>query len=655
MIEWLWLVPLLPLAGSVILMVTRGELSDRIVSFVGVGSVGLAAVVAVLVGGAFLAGEGAEAARAGIVTWISAGDFAVRFGLHLDALSVVMILVITIVGFLIHLYSTAYMAGDEGYSRFFAYMNLFMFAMLILVLADNLLLLYLGWEGVGLCSYLLIGFWYRDPENGYAARKAFVVTRAGDTGMLIGLILIATSLDTLDIQTALARAAEQWPVGSGIALAAAALLLAGAVGKSAQLPLQTWLPDAMAGPTPVSALIHAATMVTAGMYLIARTHTLFTLAPAVQLAVAVVGALTLLLAAFAALSQRDIKRILAYSTMSQIGYMFLALGVGAWSAAVFHFMTHAFFKALLFLAAGALILALHHEQDIFRMGGLRKRMPGVFWAFLIGAAALASVPLVTAGFYSKEQILAGAWAAETGGFWLGLAGLAAAFVTAVYIFRAVFIVFFGEPAHAAHEAYHETHGEERGAGRPPDDAAAAAARGGARYAILIPLAVLSVLSIVGGFVETPASLGHLTLFSDFLATTLPAANEAESGAGELALELAAALASLGGIAVAYFLFFPGRTRAARVPERPPWPTALDRTWTSGWGFDRLYDAVFVRPFVTTAALLRGDPVDGVYDGVAGSLRAAWRGSGQSQTGELRWYAAGMLAGLVVVVAVALFL
>src|SRR5690606_34495059 len=232
-----------------------------------------------------------------------------------------------------------------------------------LVLADNLLLLYLGWEGVGLCSYLLIGFWYRDPANGYAARKAFVVTRAGDTAMLIGLILLATSFSTLDIQEILSRAEAERPPGSRLALAAAALLLAGAVGKSAQLPLQTWLPDAMAGPTPVSALIHAATMVTAGMYLIARTHVLFALAPAVQLAVAVVGALTLLLAAFAALAQRDIKRILAYSTMSQIGYMFLALGVGAWSAAVFHFMTHAFFKALLFLAAGALILALHHDQD----------------------------------------------------------------------------------------------------------------------------------------------------------------------------------------------------------------------------------------------------------------------------------------------------
>src|SRR5690606_22590738 len=355
--DWLWLVPLLPLAGSAVLMASRGELPHRAVSVVGVGSVGLAAVAAVIAAAQYLAAPEAGAFyRASLGTWMTAGDFAVELALRLDALSVVMILVVTVVGFLIDLDSTAYMAEDEGYARFFAYMNLFMAAMLVLVLADNLLLLYLGWEGVGLCSYLLIGFWYRNPANGYAARKAFVVTRAGDTAMLIGLILLATSLGTLDIATLLASAPAEWTPGEGIALAAAALLLAGATGKSAQLPLHTWLPDAMAGPTPVSALIHAATMVTAGVYLIARMHPLFVLAPAVQATVAAIGALTLTLAAAAALGQTDIKRVLAYSTMSQIGYMFLALGVGAWSAAVFHFMTHAFFKALLFLAAGALIL-----------------------------------------------------------------------------------------------------------------------------------------------------------------------------------------------------------------------------------------------------------------------------------------------------------
>src|SRR5690606_813368 len=456
---------------------------------------------------------------------------------------------------------------------------------------------------------------------------------------------------TLDIQEILTGAEQEWPVGSGLALAASSLLLAGAVGKSAQLPLQTWLPDAMAGPTPVSALIHAATMVTAGMYLIARMHTLFVLAPAVQLAVAVVGAVTLLLAAFAALSQRDIKRILAYSTMSQIGYMFLALGVGAWSAAVFHFMTHAFFKALLFLAAGALILAMHHEQDIFRMGGLRRRLPLVFWTFLIGSAALASVPLVTSGFYSKEQILAGAWSAERGAFWLGLAGLVAAFLTSVYIFRAVFIVFFGAQASAA---------DRDDPIRAAEDRTRAADGRRTRLAISIPLVVLAVLSIVGGFVETPASLGHVNVFSGFMESALPETADAEGGAGEIALELAAAVISLAGIALAYWLFFPGRRRArqadsARVSERPPWPLALDRLWASGWGFDRLYDLVFVTPFMLISSLLRGDLVDRIYDGIAAALRFAWRGAADSQTGELRWYAAGMLAGLVIVIAVALLL
>jgi NADH-quinone oxidoreductase subunit L len=286
--------------------------------------------------------------------------------------------------------------------------------MLVLVLADNLLLLYLGWEGVGLCSYLLIGFWYQDAANGRAARKAFIVTRVGDTALLIGLLLLFTKLGTLQIQPLMELASERWVVGSSITVAVAGLLLGGALGKSAQLPLQTWLPDAMAGPTPVSALIHAATMVTAGVYLIARMNVLFTLSPVIQTTVAAVGAGTLILAGFSALTQRDIKRVLAYSTISQIGYMFVGVGVGAWAPAMFHFMTHAFFKALLFMAAGVVIIGLHHEQDMFKMGGLRKRAPLAFWTFLAGSLSLAALPLVTAGFYSKDAILAGAWASDAG-------------------------------------------------------------------------------------------------------------------------------------------------------------------------------------------------------------------------------------------------
>ena len=491
MLPLLWLIPTLPLAGFLTLALGGSHLSRRSVAVIGTGSVALSALIAILIAIDFIAARPPGLAfQQEAWVWIGIAGFSPRIGFYLDALSLVMVLVVTIISFLIHLYSTEFMISDEGYARFFAYMNLFVGSMCILVLADNLLFLYLGWEGVGLCSYLLIGFWYRDPVNGRAARKAFMVTRIGDTAMGIGLFLLFTHLGTLDIQPLMQRMVQQWPEGSGLALIAAGLLLSGAVGKSAQLPLQTWLPDAMAGPTPVSALIHAATMVTAGVYLIARTHVLFTLAPPVQLAVAVIGALTLLLAGFSALAQKDIKRVLAYSTISQIGYMFLALGVGAWSSAIFHLMTHAFFKALLFLSAGVVIMRLHEEHDIFRMGGLRKKLPVAFWTFLIGSASLAALPLFTAGFYSKDLILWQAWSSAGGNAWLWAAGWAGAILTGLYIFRVVFLVFFGEARTAM----------------PPETR-----RPGLR--ITIPLIVLAALSLVGGWIETPPFLGNLTLFS----------------------------------------------------------------------------------------------------------------------------------------------
>ncbi|MGH8297045.1 MAG: NADH-quinone oxidoreductase subunit L, partial [Steroidobacteraceae bacterium] len=442
MLSLLALVPALPLAGFAVLFVSAGALPKRWIAAIGVGSVGISTLLAFIVAAGFLSDP--RPYTEVIWRWIAVEGFQPDIGFYLDSLSLVMMLVVTFVSFLIHLYSAEFMAADEGYSRYFAYMNLFVGSMLVLVLADNLLLLYLGWEGVGLCSYLLIGFWYRDPANGLAARKAFVVTRAGDTAMSIGLFLLFTHLGTLEIQPLMRAAATAWPAGSALPVAAAALLLGGAVGKSAQLPLQVWLPDAMAGPTPVSALIHAATMVTAGVYLIARTHVLYQLAPPVHTAVAVIGAATLLLASFSALNQRDLKRILAYSTISQIGYMFLALGIGAWSAAIFHFMTHAFFKALLFLAAGVVIQRLGEEHDIFRMGGLRRRLPLAFWSFLIGSAALAALPFVDAGFYSKDLILFDVWESGPDGPWLWAAGTLGALLTSIYIFRAVFVVFFGE-------------------------------------------------------------------------------------------------------------------------------------------------------------------------------------------------------------------
>lgn len=407
----------------------------KLSAVVGVGSIGLSALITILIGIQFLTNppEGHAFVQT-LWTWIAADDFKVNIAFHLDALSMVFAFVVTFVGFWIHLYSTEYMADDEGFSRFFAYMNLFVGAMLMLVMGDNLLLLYLGWEGVGLCSYLLIGFWYRDPANGYAARKAFIVTRVGDAAMAVGLFMLFYSFNSLNIQEILSVAPHVWSPGNKLAVASTLLLLGGAVGKSAQLPLQVWLPDAMAGPTPTSALIHAATMVTAGVYLIARMNGIYLLAPLSMTAVAIVGAATLLVAGFAGMAQTDIKRVLAYSTVSQIGYMFLALGVGAWSAGVFHFMIHAFFKALLFLAAGAIILAQHHEQNMFKMGGLAKALPVTFWTFLIGSASLAALPLITAGFYSKDAIIWYAWSGPNGSIYLWMAAVFGAMVTAFTLF-----------------------------------------------------------------------------------------------------------------------------------------------------------------------------------------------------------------------------
>ncbi|HYP63389.1 MAG TPA: NADH-quinone oxidoreductase subunit L, partial [Acidocella sp.] len=546
--------------------------------------------------------------------WLDVGGVSVQIGLRLDPLSLVMMLVITGVGFLIHLFATEFMEGEEGYGRFFAHLNLFVAAMLLLVLADDFLVLYTGWEGVGLCSYLLVGFWWRDPANGLAARKAFIVTRIGDTAFLIGLLLIASQLGTLNIAGAMKNAAQSWQVGSPVATLAAFLILGGAVGKSAQLPLQTWLPDAMAGPTPVSALIHAATMVTAGVYLIARTHPLFLLAPEAELTVGIIGGATLLLAGFSALAQNDIKRILAYSTMSQIGYMFLALGVGAWNAALFHLMTHAFFKALLFLSAGAVTMRLHHEQNIFKMGGLARRLPAAFWSFLIGSAALAALPLVTAGFYSKEAILSGAWAGGTSGRVLWVAGVLGAFMTGLYIFRAVFIAFFGE----AHTEVSGRYG----------------------WRVILPLTVLSVLSLVGGLIELPPAFGHVTLLSNLLAPVLPPTR----GVAGVTPLLLASLAALLGITLAALLYW--------RPVQAPAETPLWRFWHAAAGFDWLYDRVLVRTVLWAARVNGDDFIDSLYDFIAWVTQAIHREVRRTQNGHVRFYTAGLAIGSVSLIAIA---
>jgi NADH-quinone oxidoreductase subunit L len=621
MLHFLWLIVAIPFVSAAVLGLFGSLLSKRLVAVLGAGSIAVSAGLTLLIAAEFILSPPANNAFVQhLWTWIESGGFRPEIALYLDSVSLIMLLVVTFVGFLIHLYSAEYMHDDEGYARFFAYMNLFVASMLALVLANNLLLLYLGWEGVGLCSFLLIGFWYREPQNVRAARKAFVVTRCGDTAFALGLFLLFTRLGTLDIQEVMSRASAQWSPGSSAAILAAALLLGGAVGKSAQLPLQTWLPDAMAGPTPTSALIHAATMVTAGVYLIARTHTLFSLAPSVQFAVAIIGAATMLLAAFSALAQRDMKRVLAYSTISQIGYMFLALGLGAWSAAMFHLMTHAFFKALLFLSAGVVIHAVH-EQDLYRMGGLRSELRLAFWSFLIGGSALAGLPFITAGFFSKDLILWQSWAGPNGNAWFWMAGMLGALLTSTYTFRMILLAFFG-----------------------PQQSHVRAKSG---FAVRTALIVLCVLSLVGGYVDTPPHFGGKPAFSIFLSSVLPPLEEVHIGPiTETITALCASLVFALGLGFAYLLFGPQRLR--KPAENP-----VEQLWLNGWGFDWMYNKVFVQPFHALTRILDWDPADLPVKGLARAAVLGYRALSATQTGHLRWYATGLAMGTIVILAVAL--
>ena len=612
------LIPAIPFLSFLILAHLGNKMSRKVAGIIGAGSIGIIAILTFIIAIVFFKTlPEVKSYSANIWEWINAGNLKVNISFSLDALSLVFCFVITFVGFLIHIYSIGFMEKDEGFTRFFAYMNLFIGSMLVLVLADNILLMYLGWEGVGLCSYLLIGFWYKEPLNGYAARKAFIITRIGDTAMIIGIFILFLNFGTVNIKELMEQASSKWVAGSSIAVLTAALLLGGALGKSAQLPLQTWLPDAMAGPSPVSALIHAATMVTAGVYLIARTHVLFSLAPAVQSAIAIIGALTLLIAGFSALAQHDLKRILAYSTISQIGYMFLALGVGAWSAAVFHFMIHAFFKALLFLGAGVVILVLDEEHDIFKMGGLRKKMPVVFYTFLIGSASLSALPLITAGFYSKDQILWYSFSSQSGGLLLWIAGIAGAFMTALYSFRMIFITFYGE------EKTEPTFLPGK--------------------LMTIPLMILAALSLIGGFLELPASIGNIHLFSDLVNNTLPVVVTKGEDHNELLFQALSAIIALTGIYVAYIVYFKKPAISAPFSH-----SRLNRFFEKGWGFDKLYDTIFVRPIVWLSDIDKNDFFDLWNIGLSRLALLLNRMLSTTQNGKMRWYILSFVIGIAII-------
>ena len=589
------LIPLLPLFSALILLFSN--LTKLGVSILAVGSVASVALISLFLNFIFWQ-QSDFVLTASLGNWINIAQLNIAFGLYLDPLSLVMITIVSGVGALIHLYSIGFMYQDSDFKRYFTYLNLFVSAMLFLVLADNLLLLYLGWEGVGLCSYLLIGFWYQDRNNNLAANKAFLMTRIGDTAMAIGLFLLFTQLGTLDIQEIQIKAHSVWSLtndNNTMASLCCLLLLGGAVGKSAQLPLQNWLPDAMAGPTPVSALIHAATMVTAGIYLIARNSQLFQLAPDVLYLVALIGTFTLLLGASAAMVQTDLKRILAYSTISQLGYMFLALGVGAGASAVFHLMTHAFFKALLFLAAGALIYSLHHEHNIFKMGGLLKKLPIVAVSFAIGCAALASLPF-TSGFVSKELILVQVVASgHTGLWWAAVLG---AFITAFYSARLFFVVFLGQTQLSPNAMPTKS--------------------------MSLALIILGGLSLFGG------------IHPEGLKTLMPQLDA--EGLSALQHWLPIILPFIA-ISFAWWMF---KTKRFGKAVSSTYMQAVHQLLKSGWAFDQIYQTIFVSPFNYLCQLNKDDLIDSFYRLIEKTSCTLHSTFSQFQNGQLRSYNASLI-------------
>jgi NADH-quinone oxidoreductase subunit L len=640
MLDNLWIIPFLPLLGSAINGLFGKKWPNKTVNAVAVGSTGLAFLCALEAVREFsqLAPEQIPFVKQ-YFSWIVAGNFRAGFDLQIDQLTVVMLLVVTGVGWLIHIYSTGYMAHEGGYYRFFSYLNLFMFFMLILVLAANYALLFVGWEGVGLCSYLLIGFYFLRKSASDAGKKAFIVNRVGDFGFMLGMFLLFRTFGTLDFVPMFSKAAPM-PADAmgqyGTLTIACLLLFMGAAGKSAQLPLYVWLPDAMEGPTPVSALIHAATMVTAGVYVVARSHVLFSHAPTAMLVVAIVGCATALFAATIGLVQTDIKRVLAYSTVSQLGYMFLACGVGAFSAGIFHLMTHAFFKALLFLAAGSVIHAIGGEQDMRHMGGLAKRIPWTYRTMLVATLAISGAPLL-AGFFSKDEILYADFQSPYGGHILYAFGLFTALLTAFYMFRLVFLTFFGKPRFDEHHVHvHES-----------------------PWSMLGPLVVLAVLSIFGGWFALPALFGGPDYFAGFLSPVFGAkeaaagAQEAAASASELTFAIIAVITAAIGLSIAYWMYLKDTKKPEELARsfKEVYATLLNKYYV-----DELYAAVVVKPLMWISREVlwqRVDiqVVDGTVNGVAKGALGVGDNVRYAQSGNTRSYAVWVVIGALVVITI----
>jgi NADH-quinone oxidoreductase subunit L len=635
MLNYVWLILLCPLAGVLITVLLGRWLNRQAVAAIASLAVGASFVVAVLVFRAMLSLP-AESAAGGngreriipLFSWIVAGGFKVEAGILLDQLSILMTLVVTGVSTVIHVYSAAYMKGEEYYNRYFTWLNLFVFMMLILVLGDSFLTMYVGWEGVGLCSYLLIGYWFEKDPAANAAKKAFIANRVGDFGFALGIMLIFATLGSLAFEDVFPAAATLLP---GTATAIALLLFLGATGKSAQIPLHIWLPDAMEGPTPVSALIHAATMVTAGVYMVARCSAIFEASASALTWVAWIGGVTAFFSATVAMVQKDFKRILAYSTISQLGFMFLGVSVGAYAASMFHLTTHAFFKALLFLCAGSVMHALAGETDIFKMGGLRRKMPWTFGTLLVGVLAIAGVPLLS-GSLSKDAILFNAL--RNGNVPIWLLGLLVDILTSIYAFRLLFVAFYGKSrmSKKAEAQVHES-----------------------PLIMIVPLVILAVLSAVGGLIGLPTVLGLGSAIDQFLQPVFAGVSVAPPTAGDAAFEWAtmalSALATVVGLVVAYWLYIRNWGMAERMTKSAQWLYGLVY---DGYHVDELYSGYIVKPLRMLGDLLadvvekRG--IDGAVNGLARLVDLTGEGLRRLQTGLVRHYALAILAGVVAVLA-----